>query len=404
MGKSISRRNFLRSSAVTAGLGSMALLAGCSGSDSSGDATGGSSDGGDVKIGVSIWSSTDALGKLSVEIIQKAADILGVEITTVDQGHVSEQVTASIETLCAAGCNGIVVCNSADSEMTSCINTCDENEVYLAQFYRMINKDNSPDVYGVAESSKYYVGAVHEDEVGNGEKLVEMLTADNDQAYEGIQKGARNIKLEAWTVGDATFQERWKGYQSGIEKWNSANPSDPATLSDPVYANTSSSEGANVTQQFYNTDPDMDALIIAGGGGDPLVGSVGQLKNMGLTGKIRVASTDFLDDLKEQLETGGMYCESGGHFCDPLYAFLMVYNACKAKEGYVPEAGSFGKEIKFPYVFVSSVAEYEDYEKYFVDEAPYTDDEIKELADKSFDDLDTAATSLSIEDVKTRHA
>lgn len=395
---SLSRRNFLKVAGLTGAITGATTLAGCSGSG----AADGSTD--KIKIGVSIWSSTDALGKLSVEIIQKAADILGVEISTVDQGHVSEQVTASIETLCAAGCQGIVVCNSADSEMTSAINTCNDNQVYLAQFYRMISKDASPDVYALAESSQYYVGAVHEDEVMNGEKLVELLTADNDQAFEGIQKGARNIKLEAWTVGDATFQQRWKGYQSGVEKWNAEHPDDPVTLSDPVYANTSSTEGANVTQQFYNTDPSMDALIVAGGGGDPLVGSVGQLKNMGLTGKIRVASTGFLDDLKEQLETGGMYAESGGHFCDPLYAFLMVYNAVKGTEGYVPEAGSFGKEIKFPYIFVSSVAEYEDYEKYFVDDAPYTDDEIKELAEKSFDDLNTAATSLSIEDVKTRHA
>lgn len=394
----VSRRNFLKYAGLAGGLAGMSGLAGCSSADG-----GSGADGEKIKIGVSIWSSTDALGKLSVDIIKKAADILGVEISTVDQGHVSEQVTASIETLCAAGCNGIVVCNSADSEMTAAINTCNDNQVYLAQFYRMISKENSPDVYSLAENSQYYVGAVHEDEVGNGEKLIELLTADNDKAYEGIQKGARNIKLEAWTVGDATFQERWKGYKSGVDKWNSANPSDPVTLSDPVYANTSSSEGANVTQQFYNTDNTMDALIVAGGG-DPLVGSVGQLKNMGLTGKIRVASTDFLDDLEDQLETGGMYCESGGHFCDPLYAFLMVYNACKGSESFVPKSGEFGKEIKFPYVFVSSVDEYKDYEKYFVDDAPYTDDEIKDLASKDFDALNEAATSLSIDDVKKRHA
>ncbi|MBF4804683.1 sugar ABC transporter substrate-binding protein [Lancefieldella rimae] len=399
----VSRRSFLTYAGLTGALTGITALAGCNGNtDNGGNSNSGKS--GNIKIGVSIWSSTDALGKLSVDIIKKAAGILGVEVTTVDQGHVSEQVTASIETLCAAGCNGIVVCNSADSEMTSAINTCNENQVYLAQFYRMISKENSPDVYSLAENSQYYVGAVHEDEVGNGEKLIELLTADNDKAYEGLRKGARNIKLEAWTVGDATFQERWKGYKSGIEKWNSANPNDKATLSDPVYANTSSSEGANVTQQFYNTDPTMDALIVAGGGGDPLVGSVGQLKNMNLTGKIRVASTDFLDDLKDQLESGGMYCESGGHFCDPLYAFLMVYNACKGTESYMPKAGDFGKEIKFPYVFVSSVEEYEDYEKYFVKDAPYTDDEMKKLAEDNFDALNKAATSLSIEDVKKRHS
>lgn len=399
--KEVSRRNFVKLSAATAGLGLTAgALAGCSGE---GGGSGSGAADGDIMIGVSIWSSTDALGSLSKNILDKAAGILGVKLNYVDQGHVSEQVTASIETLCAAGCQGIIVCNSADSEMQACISTCDQNQVYLAQFYRIINEEASPDVYATAQNSQYYVGAVHEDEVGNGEKLIELLTMDNPDAYEGIQKGARNICLEGWTVGDATFQQRWTGYQNGVDAWNEAHPDDPVTMTEPVYANTSSSEGAQVTQQFVNNYPDMDALIVAGGGGDPLVGSIGQLANMGKTGSIRVASTDFLEDLKEQLETGGMYCESGGHFCDPLYALIMVYNAIKGKEGFVPVQGEFGKDIQFPYVFVSSVAEYENYEKYFVDDDPYNDDEIAGLAEMSFDELNTAATSLSIEDVMSRH-
>ena len=399
--KEVSRRNFVKLSAATAGLGLTAgALAGCSGE---GGGSGSGAADGDIMIGVSIWSSTDALGSLSKNILDKAAGILGVKLNYVDQGHVSEQVTASIETLCAAGCQGIIVCHSADSEMQACISTCDQNQVYLAQFYRIINEQNSPDVYATAQNSQYYVGAVHEDEVGNGEKLIELLTMDNPDAYEGIQKGARNICLEGWTVGDATFQQRWTGYQNGVDAWNEAHPDDPVTMTEPVYANTSSSEGAQVTQQFVNNYPDMDALIVAGGGGDPLVGSIGQLANMGKTGTIRVASTDFLEDLKEQLETGGMYCESGGHFCDPLYALIMVYNAIKGKEDFVPVQGEFGKDIQFPYVFVSSVAEYENYEKYFVDDDPYNDDEIAGLAEMSFDELNTSATSLSIEDVMSRH-
>ena len=399
--KDISRRNFLKYAGLMGASAGALGLAGCDGGTEGGGEGGGSGE--NIKIGVSIWSSTDALGSLSKAILDKAAGILGVELSYVDQGHVSEQVTASIETLCAAGCQGIIVCNSADSEMQACISTCDQNQVYLAQFYRIINEENSPEVYATAQNSQYYVGAVHEDEVGNGEKLIELLTMDNPDAFEGIQKGARNICLEGWTVGDATFQQRWTGYQNGVKAWNDAHPDDPVTMTDPVYANTSSSEGAKVTQQFVNNYPDMDALIVAGGGGDPLVGSIGQLANMGLTGTIRVASTDFLEDLKEQLETGGMYAESGGHFCDPLYALLLVYNAVRQKEGFVPEQGDFGKDIQFPYVFVSSVAEYENYEKYFVDDDPYNDEELAELAEMSFDDLNAAATSLSIEDVMQRH-
>ena len=154
--------------------------------------------GDDITIGVSIWSSTDVLGSQCKKIIDKAAAALDVNVMYVDQGHVSEQVTASVEQLCAAGCDGIVICNSADSEMTSAIQTCEANQVYLTQFFRIISEENSPEVYQTACNSPYYLGAVHEDEVTNGYTLVNLL----------LENGDRNIGLEAWTVGDATFQQR----------------------------------------------------------------------------------------------------------------------------------------------------------------------------------------------------
>ena len=348
----------------------------------------------DITIGVSIWSSTDVLGSQCKAIIDKAADALGVKVMYVDQGHVSEQVTASVEQLCAAGCDGIVICNSADSEMTSAIQTCDANQVYLTQFFRIISEENSPEVYQTACNSPYYLGAVHEDEVTNGYTLVNLL----------LENGDRHIALEAWTVGDATFQARWQGYQQAIEEWNAANPDDQATLTDPVYANTSSEEGAAAALSLINANPDTDALIVAGGGGDPLVGSIGALANEGLTGTIDVVSTDFLDDLAAQLESGGMFAESGGHFCDPLFAFLITYNACKGSESYVKEEGTFGFEILFPYLYVSSPEDYSNYEQYFVNDDPYTDEELVEMAGYTFDELNAAATSLSIEDVIARHS
>ncbi len=380
---------------------SMALsLAGCGGgsetdpsgsADSSGEA-GNAGNAGDITIGVSIWSSTDVLGSQCKAIIDKAADALGVKVMYVDQGHVSEQVTSSVETLCAAGCDGIIICNSADSEMTSAINTCEEYGVYLTQFFRIISEENSPEVYQTACNSKYYLGAVHEDEYNNGYTLVNLL----------LENGDRTIGLEAWTVGDATFQQRWNGYLAAVDDWNAANPNDPATITEPVYANTSSEEGATAAMSLVNSNPGMDALIVAGGGGDPLVGAIGALDTNGLTGTIDVVSTDFLDDLADQLASGGMFAESGGHFCDPLYAFLMTYNAIVGN--YAKDEGSFGLEINFPYIFVASSEDYANYETYFIDDEPYTDEEIVGLSEMSFEDLNEAATSLSIEDVMTRHA
>ena len=121
-----------------------------------------------IKIGVSIWSSTDVLGSQCKLILDAAADALGVEVQYVDQGHVSEKVTASVEQLVAAGCQGIIICNSSDTEMTSAIKTCNDNGVYLAQFFRIISETNSADIYQAAKDSAYYIGAVHEDEPANG--------------------------------------------------------------------------------------------------------------------------------------------------------------------------------------------------------------------------------------------
>jgi len=344
---------------------------------------------GDIKIGVSIWSSTDVLGSQCKMILDEAAKALGVQVQYVDQGHVSEKVTASVEQLCAAGCQGIVICNSSDTEMASAIKTCNDNGVYLAQFFRIISEQNSADIYKAATDSAYYIGAVHENEPENGEKLVQIL----------LDKGDRNIGLIGWEQGDATWLGRWEGYKAGVEKWNAEHPDDPATLSEPQYAGTSSEGGSKAAEALMSADPNLDALIPAGGGGDPLQGAIAAVERAGKTQDIDIVSTDFLPDLGQRLENGSMAGESGGHYCDPLFAFMAVYNAIKGN--YTNIAGTF-EDIPFPYLYVASPEDYADYEKYFVNQLPYTDEELVEMASLDMEGLKAKAASLSIEDAAAR--
>ena len=344
---------------------------------------------GEIKIGVSIWSSTDVLGSQCKMIIDKAADALGVQVQYVDQGHVSEKVTASVEQLCAAGCQGIIICNSSDTEMASAIKTCNDNGVYLAQFFRIISQENSADIYKAATDSEYYVGAVHENEPENGEKLVQIL----------LDKGDRNIGLIGWEQGDATWLGRWEGYKAGVEKWNAAHPDDQAVLSEPQYAGTSSEGGSKAAEALMSANPDLDALIPAGGGGDPLQGAIAAVERAGKTDSIDIVSTDFLPDLGDRLANGSMAGESGGHYCDPLFAFMAVYNAIKGN--YTGNAGKF-EDINFPYLYVASPEDYADYEKYFVDQLPYTDEELVEMSKLDMEGLKQKAASLSIEDAASR--
>ena len=344
-----------------------------------------------IKIGISIWSSTDTLGSECKRMIDAAAEALGVETQWVDQAHISEQVTASAETLALADCDGIIICNSASAEMGSVIKTCDENEVYVAQFFRVIDKDANPDEYAQACASPYYVGAVHESEFDNGKTLVTILG----------EKGCRKIGLEGWEPGDATFLGRWEGYKAGVEEWNAAHADDQITLLDPQYGRTTTDTGRATAEAIIQANPDIDALIVAGGGGDTLLGAIAGIEAMGLTGKIAVVSTDFLPDLDVKLETGAMAAESGGHYADPFFAFLMVYNAIKGN--YATSSDGF-YDMVFPYMFVASPEDYANYAKYFTGtELPYYQDEIVKLAELSLDDLADACAALSVEDVVARH-
>ncbi|NLV57657.1 MAG: sugar ABC transporter substrate-binding protein [Clostridiales bacterium] len=346
----------------------------------------------DITIGVSIWSSTDTLGSEVKRLLDSTAEALGVKVIYVDQAHISEQVTASAETLAMAGCDGMIICNSSSAEMSSVINTCNENQMYVAQFFRVINEEANPTEYALAKSSPYYVGTVHESEPDNGKRLVQIV----------CEKGARKIGLMGWEPGDATFLGRWEGYKAGVEEWNAAHPDDPAVLLEPQYGRTTSDTGRATAEAIIAANPDIDAFIAAGGGGDPLVGAIAAIEGLGLTGKIQVVSTDFLPDLGEKLQSGAMSAESGGHYADPFFAFLMVYNAIKGKYP-VPTDGFY--EIIFPYMFVASPEDYEAYGKYFTGtELPYYPDEIKALAELSFEDLAAACAQLSVEDVVARHA
>ncbi|WP_406031082.1 sugar ABC transporter substrate-binding protein [Succinivibrio sp.] len=345
----------------------------------------------DIKIGVSIWSSTDVLGSDCKRMLDEAANSLGVKVQYVDQAHVSEKVTASVEQLVAAGCQGIIICNSSDTEMKSAIKTANKNKVYLAQFFRVISKENSPSIYKMATKSPYFIGAVHENEPENGEKLVNIL----------IDKGCRNIGLIGWEQGDATWLGRWKGYKAGVEAWNKAHPDDLVVLSEPQYAGTSSEGGSKAAEALMAANPKLDALIPAGGGGDPLQGAIAAVERAGKTGKIKIVSTDFLPDLGERLTNGSMAGQSGGHYCDPLIAFMAVYNAVKGN--YTGFEGKF-EDITFPYLYVSSPADYGDYDKYFVKQLPFTATELVEMSKLTLEDLKAVASRISIEDAASRAA
>jgi ribose transport system substrate-binding protein len=337
-----------------------------------------------VKIGVAIWGYTDALGKEVHDFLTYSAKALNCEVKFVAHGFDTEKTVASIENLCASGCQGIIVCNSSDGVMPKLIKTCENNGVYLAQFFRKIN---DPRVAAMANKSKYYIGTTHEDEVGTGYYLGKALA----------DKGVKNTAMISFNRGDPTAEDRYKGYKKAFNQFGIKILAEQWDI-------MVGEEAAKAAESFMAAYSDLQSIVVTGGSGEPLAGTISAIQNRGKTGKIQVVSTDFIPTLREDMAAGKISAMSGGHWTDPFFSFMLTYNVIV--NGYKLKSPA---EINMNMVFVASVSDVDDYNKWFKGKLPpYTTQEIRNLAytynkKTNLAALKAAAAALSLEDVKTRH-
>ena len=366
---------------------SLSLFA-CASADADSDRI---ADGDRVTIGVSIWNTDNLLGKRTKRMIDETAEALGVNVIYFEHDYDRSMLRTSVNKLCAAGCDGILFCPNENKDMKDAIKTCDREGVYLVQYYSRIDETNWPKIYEMSVDSDHYVGSVYEDEVENGYNLTYYL----------LNNGDRQIGIMCSENDEGNFDQRRHGCEMAIEEWNNAHPEDTAHLSQTVYATSSGKSCNKAVDELLLKMRDMDGLVVGSGSATQVVGAMGALSSHGLTSKVDLVGTGFLDDMQHQLNHNGVYAESGGNICDALYAFLLVYSAIRGD--IEVSSKTPGYEICCPYIYISSSDEYTEYEDYFINNMPYSHEEIRDLAKYSPQELIVAADTLSIRDVKTRH-
>ena len=360
----------------------------CASTDKKSTETGG---GDRVTIGVSIWNTQDLLGSRTKKIIDATADALGADVIYVEHHYDKSLIRTSVNKLCAAGCEGIIFCPGDNKDMRDAIRTCDREGVYLAQYYSRIDALTWPEIYELSVRSPHYVGAVYEDEVENGYNLTYYL----------LNNGDRQIGVIRGEGDDVTFEQRRMGSDMAVAEWNIGHPNDRAHLSQTVYAKATVEASHEAVHELLDMMRNMDGLLVASGKGAQMEGAVKAIDYHSLEGKVDVVGSGFLSDMKEQLVNGGIYAQSGGHICDSLYAFLLVYKAVRGE--FEVAADTPGYELECPYIYISSADEYDEYEKYFIDSMPYSPEEIRDLEKYTPDELSVAVGTLSVKDVRTRH-
>ena len=345
-----------------------------------------------ITIGVSIWNTNDLMGSKTKQVIEACADALDVDVIWFEHEYNASWVRTSVNRLCAAGCDGILFFPTEYRDMKPAIKTCDREGVYLAQYYSHIVPEDEPEIYFQSLHSQYYVGSVYEDEMENGYNLTYYL----------LNNGDRQIGVMCSEGDEITFADRKAGCQLAIDEWNTAHPDDRVYVSQTVYAKSSTESCNKAVDELLFSMRDMDGLLVGSGNGTQVVGAMGALRDHELSGEVDLVGTGFLNDMKKQLKHDGIYAQSGGNICNPLYAFLLVYQA--ARDDHKKEVGQPGAEIICPYIYISSPEEYEEYEKYFITSLPYSQEEIADLATYTPSEIAVAASILSVRDVKTRHS
>ena len=334
-------------------------------------------------IGVSIWADSGPLSKKVISNLRYAAGVLGAEVEVAVDGFKPDNQVSNIENLIARGCDAVMICNCTDAVVPKIVKLADEAKVPLALYFRKIN---DPEIKTYAESSAYFIGNVHEDEIAVGYNLGKALA----------EKGCENAVIINYNKGDTTAGNRYVGYkkafaETGInllgEQWDILE-AEPA---------------ANAAESFIAAFPELDAIAVGGGGGGPLAGVIRAVKNHNKIGKINITASDFGPDIEESLRNQEVAAMSGGHWTDPFFTFILLYNNVDGHP-----LSNKTETITMQPIYLTSVAEAKDYTKWCMDQPPYNEEEIRNMTvryNSSFtlSDLRKIAAAYSLEDVMKRH-
>jgi len=334
-------------------------------------------------IGVSIWADSGPLSKKVISNLRYTAGVLGAEVEIAVDGFKPDNQVSNIENLIARGCDAVMICNCTDAVVPKIVKLADEAKVPLALYFRKIN---DPEIKAYAESSPYFIGNVHEDEVAVGYNLGKALA----------EKGCKNAVIINYNKGDTTAENRYVGYKKAFAETG-------IKLLGEQWDILAAEPAANAAESFIAAFPELDAIAVGGGGGGPLAGTIRAVKNHNKIGQIHITASDFGPDIEDSLRNQEVAAMSGGHWTDPFFTFILLYNCVDGNP-----LSKKTETITMQPIYLTSVAEAKEYTNWCMDKPPYNEEEIKNMTvryNSSFtlSDLRKIAAAYSLEDVMERH-
>jgi len=320
------------------------------------------------------------------ELLELAGKACGFKVIY-DVGAVSpeDQIT-SVENVISAGADAIVFINFTTDVLPKVARICDENEVYWAQFLRDVT---DPEILGMLDSSKYYVGRAYTDEAA---VAMDALASFKEN---GVKKAA----IVGPATGDITTDTRAQVFKENAADYGIEVVTEVRTLTDA----TDAAEAVNNIVASY---PDCDGIFCISGSDSRGQGCIQALQSLGKSGKIKLAMVDFIDGIAEQIDNGTVTCAIGGQYPNILFTTMMLVNQLSGD----PLNGGDKVLAKMHNLVLKSSEDCEAYFKYCEGEdgaLAYNEEEIRALSkqfnpDLTYEKFQEICDSYGMEDVLSR--
>ncbi len=341
-------------------------------------------DDSEVKLGLSIYSTTDATAGPMVNNMQAACDGMGADLVVATDNSSLETEITNIENLIANGCKAVFCLPYSDDAIPRIAKICENSGVYFGFYWYDLTEEATKKV---CYDSDYFIGNIYEDDVWSAYTAMETLH----------EAGASHIGMFGLPTGRTTTTKRDNGIKKACDEFDM-----DILVEDRVNIYTSDAASSSV-ESMVSAYADLDGIVIAGQTQNCLPGVIQSLQNLGLAGKVKVSCIDFNENQTEYFKDGYVNGIVGGHFTGAAWLAVLATNQLQGTP-LTDEAVS----IKDEFIVLQSAEDCENYNKYLYEELPYTKEEFAQMSKKinedfTYDDLLKTIESYSIEDVMTRH-
>lgn len=329
----------------------------------------------DKKVGYNIFGYGSVALSTLANNQKYVIETFGDEASEVSDDFQTDKMISDIENLCSSGCDGVLIWLVADNMYSSAIEICDKYKVPYAF------PDKVPvELKEQCLADEYFAGAVGPDNAAYGEKAA---------AY-ALGKGCKKAIISSGASGDPTDTPRIEAFQKAFEAGGGK-----------VLATINSASNDTIQTDIENTYlANTDVDVIYGTGSDYGIAAATVLQTQA-NDSCQVVTSGFDTSALDLFKAGQIDYLSGDYWVSGTMAAVALENylggnALKDADGNCPWLDAIA-----PFELTQdNPDDYDALVANFIEQQPYTEDEILAMSgeDFSYDSFVKTIDSYSLKD------